>query len=100
MSEHLIIDSTGRPPKNWLVESVIGLAVTLLTCSCLAIFTAVIGVVYATKVDKHFYMGAQHEAHSNANTAKILFIVTIVLVLCHLFLGVGLTILEEIMDHI
>lgn len=59
---HSAFSPTGKPPKNWLLESIL---VTFLCCMPLGIM----GIVYATKVDTLWYAGKHEEAHKEAQQA-------------------------------
>lgn len=90
----------GLPPKNWKTESIIALVVSVVSCSCLAIPTGIIALIFAAKVDKQFYAGAHREAESSANTAKILFIITAVLVVLSLIIGLAMGLLGAVMENL
>ncbi|MEG0499639.1 MAG: CD225/dispanin family protein [Rikenellaceae bacterium] len=55
-------------PHSWLIESILS---TFLCCP----ITGIIGIIYASKVEELWTKGLYSEARSAANTAKILFIV-------------------------
>lgn len=64
--ENNIIDTNAqrnsKPPKNWLVESIL---VTLLCCLPFGIA----GIVYASKVESRFYAGDIEGAEASAREA-------------------------------
>ena len=79
-----------KPPKSWLVESIL---VTILCCLPLGI----VGIVNATRVESRFYAGdiagANQAAADAAKWTKIAFFAGIAVVICYVifvvFLGVG-----------
>ena len=79
-----------KPPKSWLVESIL---VTILCCLPLGI----VGIVNATRVESRFYAGdvagANQAAADAAKWTKIGFFAGIAVVICYVifvvFLGVG-----------
>lgn len=58
-----------RPPKNWLVESII---VTIFCCQLLGI----ISIIYASMVESRFYRGDVAGAERAARTAKMLVLIS------------------------
>ncbi|MFK8055071.1 MAG: CD225/dispanin family protein [Saprospiraceae bacterium] len=75
------------------------LVLTVISCSCFALPTAIIGLVFATKVERQYHQGFQREANSSANTAKILFIVSACLLVFSFIIGIGMNILGMILEN-
>lgn len=55
--------SSGRPPKNWLVEAIL---VTIFCCQPFGI----VGIVYAAQVESKFRAGDIQEAEHNSRKAR------------------------------
>lgn len=85
---HIIMGNlnTQRPPKTWLVESIL---VTLFCCLPFGI----VGIINATKVESRFYAGDIEGAERASSDAKkwttISFWIGLVAVLAYLFLVVA-----------
>ncbi|MBC7557267.1 MAG: CD225/dispanin family protein [Chryseobacterium sp.] len=69
-SNSSIINSTGIPPKTWLVESIL---VTIFCCQILGI----ISIIYAAGVESKFYRGDIAGSESASRTAKTLVMVSV-----------------------
>ena len=94
------IQNTGqKPPKSWLVESI------LATIFCCVPF-GIVGIINATKVESRFYAGdiagAKEASAEAAKWAKIAFFVWIGIFICSLifyfFLG-GAAIYEALQQR-
>ena len=57
-------DNTGKPPKTWLVESIL---VTLFCC----LPFGVVAIVNSSKVESHFYEGNIEASERASKNAKI-----------------------------
>ncbi len=71
-----------KPPKNWLLESIL---VTLLCCNPLGI----VAIVYAAQVDTLFYKGEKEKSHKNSRNAamwtRVAFAISLFLFLFYFF---------------
>jgi len=71
------------PPKTWLLESVLA---TIFCC----LPAGLVGIIYASNVESHWYKGNREAAVSSANTAKtwtiVSFVVGLVSVLTYVLL--------------
>ena len=61
---------TQKPPKTWLVESIL---VTIFCCQILGI----ISIIYSAGVESKFYRGDIAGAESSSKTAKTLVIISV-----------------------
>ena len=80
--------SNPAKPKNYLIENIIAAGVGLLCCCGITIIPGVIGVVFATQVDTKYTAGDFVGAASASNTAKILFYVSVGLVVLGFILNI------------
>jgi len=71
-----------KPPKNWLLESIL---VTLLCCNPLGI----VAIVYAAQVDTLFYKGEKEKSQKNSRNAamwtRVAFAISLFLFLFYFF---------------
>lgn len=69
------------PVKNWLVANIITGVLSLLCCSCTGIITGIIGIIFSAQVNAKLNNGDISGAQSSSNVAKVMFIVTLVLLI-------------------
>ncbi len=58
-------------PENWLVWNI------LATILCCGLIPGIVGIIYSSKVDNYWAMGLHNEAMRAANTAKIMFFISL-----------------------
>ncbi len=58
-------------PENWLVWNI------LATVLCCGFIPGIVGIIYSSKVDNYWAMGLYSDAMRAANTAKIMFFVSL-----------------------
>jgi GYF domain 2/Interferon-induced transmembrane protein len=76
------------PPVFYLVGNII---VTVIgACSCIGLITGIIGIIYSSNAQKKFKMGDLLGSQADAKIAKILFYVTLGLIILNTLVGIGM----------
>ncbi len=73
---------SAEPPKNYLIQNILGII------SCIPLI-GIIGLIFALQVNSKWTAGDYAGAESNANTAKILGIIGLVLFIINVVFWVG-----------
>jgi hypothetical protein len=77
------------PPQDYSVLAIVGTILSVCT-SCIGVITGIIAIVQNNKAKKLYAVGDLPGSYSAANTAKILVIVTWVLIVLGVLLSGGL----------
>ena len=78
----------GSGINDYLVGNIILSVLALLCCACPSLVTGIIGIVFSSLVKSALSAGKYDEAAQKAKTAKVLFFVTLGLVLLALVLSI------------
>jgi len=68
----------GEKPQDYQVLAIVATVLGAITCTCIPLITGIIGIVYSNKSRQAYAAGDMGGAVAAANTAKILVIISFV----------------------